>query len=169
MGYCKSSCTHQLLIIKSLTFSKAGQERFRTLTSSYYRGAQGIILVYDVTNRDSFENLKNWLKEVNLYSTYPDAIKLLVGNKIDLSQKRQVSHEMGELFASQNGMLFIEASAKTRIGVEQAFDEVAHKILDNESLLSDTTPMRLSDNGNTVTNLDDTNEEEQGYCSYCGF
>jgi len=140
------------------------------LTSSYYRGAQGIILIYDITNRESFDNLKNWLKEVNLYATYTDTVKLLVGNKIDLEAKRQVSEEAGEQFASENGMLFIEASAKTRTGVEQAFDEVAHQIMDTEILLFDTTPVTMGSGNQAIvsaSNLDEQNEGEEGVC--CGW
>jgi Ras-related protein Rab-18 len=156
--------------VKLVIWDTAGQERFRTLTSSYYRGAQGIILIYDITNRESFDNLKNWLKEVNLYATYTDTVKLLVGNKIDLEAKRQVSEEAGEQFASENGMLFIEASAKTRTGVEQAFDEVAHQIMDTEILLFDTTPVTMGSGNQAIvsaSNLDEQNEGEEGVC--CGW
>merc|ERR1711959_506075 len=81
--------------LKLTIWDTAGQERFRTLTSAYYRGAHGIILVYDVGRKDSFDALKSvWLKEVDLYSTYGNAVKLLIGNKID-TDERQVSHEDG--------------------------------------------------------------------------
>merc|ERR1712176_1244606 len=117
----------------------AGQERFRTLTSSYYRGAQGVILVYDCTLRSTFENVKFWQDEVRKYSTNTDAILMLVANKIDLPDQ-QVTRQEGEEFAFANSMMFIETSAKTRQGIKQAFEEVVFKILDTPSLLQSTQP-----------------------------
>eukprot|EP01023_Acetabularia_acetabulum_P037403 TRINITY_DN35452_c0_g1_i1.p2 TRINITY_DN35452_c0_g1~~TRINITY_DN35452_c0_g1_i1.p2 ORF type:complete len:205 (+),score=42.53 TRINITY_DN35452_c0_g1_i1:213-827(+) len=122
--------------IKLTIWDTAGQERFRTLTSSYYRGAQGIIFVYDVCNKDSFSNLGNlWLREVNQYSTVPDAVKLAVGNKIDLEESRQVSKKEGQIFSRSNGCLFVETSAKTNVAVAQAFEELIQKILETPSLV----------------------------------
>ncbi|CAK4439920.1 unnamed protein product [Aphanomyces euteiches] len=126
--------------IKMTIWDTAGQERFRTLTSSYYRGAQGIVLVYDVARRDTFENLDAWLQEVEVYSPANgrDVVKLLVGNKID--KERAVSRKEGEAWARTKGMLFVESSAKTKTGIQQVFNEVVQKILDNPSLLSNTAP-----------------------------
>ncbi|KAL3634794.1 Ras-related protein rabc1 [Castilleja foliolosa] len=116
----------------------AGQERFRTLTSSYYRGAQGIIMVYDVTRRDTFTNLRDiWAKEIDLYSTNQDCIKMLVGNKVDKEGERVVSKKEGIDFAREYGCLFIECSAKTRVNVEQCFEELVLKILETPSLLAE--------------------------------
>ncbi|KAE8976008.1 hypothetical protein PF011_g24231 [Phytophthora fragariae] len=116
------------------------KERFRTLTSSYYRGAQGIVLVYDVARRDTFENLDLWLQEVEVYSPAGgrDVVKLLVGNKID--KERVVSRREAEDWARSKGMLFVESSAKTKIGIQQVFNEVVQKILENPALLSNTAP-----------------------------
>jgi Ras-related protein Rab-18 len=129
--------------VKITTWDTAGQERFRTLTSSYYRGAQGVIMVYDVTRRDSFENLDQWLKEVKLYTPNngEGVVKLLVGNKIDLPN-RTVSREEAEGWARSQGMLFLEASAKTKLGIRQCFMEIVHKILENPEMLENTMPGR---------------------------
>jgi len=113
----------------------AGQEKFRSLTSSYYRGTQGIILVYDVTNRKSFEHLELWLGEIDMYTTNEDVVKLLVGNKIDRPD-REVSKEEGAEFARSKAMVFIECSAKTRLGIQQTFEELVQKILDTPTLYS---------------------------------
>ncbi|OQS06605.1 Rab18 family GTPase [Thraustotheca clavata] len=126
--------------IKMTIWDTAGQERFRTLTSSYYRGAQGIVLVYDVARRETFENLDTWLQEVEVYSPANgrDVVKLLVGNKID--KERVVARKEGEAWARSKGMLFVESSAKTKIGIQQVFNEVVQKILDNPALLTNTAP-----------------------------
>lgn len=121
--------------VKACLWDTAGQERFRTLTSSYYRGAQGVILVYDVTQRSSFESLENWLGEVDRYATFPDCVKMLVGNKIDLDEQREVSRDEGMRMARAHGMLFIEASAKAAVRVGQAFEELVQKIMETPSLL----------------------------------
>jgi len=105
----------------------AGQERFRTITSSYYRGAHGIIVVYDVTDNESFNNVKQWLHEIDRYAC-ENVNKLLVGNKSDLTTKRVVSTEQGKEFADSLGIEFLETSAKTSTNVEQAFLTMASQI-----------------------------------------
>ncbi|KAJ1405050.1 Small GTPase superfamily [Sesbania bispinosa] len=124
--------------LKLAIWDTAGQERFRTLTSSYYRGAQGIIMVYDVTRRETFTNLSEiWSKEIDLYSTNQDCIKMLVGNKVDKEGDRVVTKKEGIDFAREYGCLFIECSAKTRVNVQQCFEELVLKILDTPSLLAE--------------------------------
>ncbi|CAN6476786.1 unnamed protein product [Victoria cruziana] len=124
--------------LESLAPTIAGQERFRTLTSSYYRGAQGVILVYDVTRRETFTNLTDvWAKEVELYSTNQDCIKILVGNKVDMESERAVTREEGIALARAHKCLFLECSAKNSINVEKCFEELALKILDVPSLLEE--------------------------------
>ncbi|XP_010243197.1 PREDICTED: ras-related protein RABC2a isoform X1 [Nelumbo nucifera] len=124
--------------LKLTIWDTAGQEKFRTLTSSYYRGAQGIILVYDVTRRETFTNLSDvWKKEIELYSTNQDCIKVLVGNKVDKDSERAVSRAEGIALAEDYGCLFLECSAKTRENVEQCFKELALKISEVPSLLEE--------------------------------
>ncbi|KAJ0476694.1 putative small GTP-binding protein [Helianthus annuus] len=124
--------------LKLTIWDTAGQERFRTLTSSYYRGAQGIILVYDVTRRETFTNLSEiWAKEVDLYSTNQDCVKMLVGNKVDKDSERFVSREEGAALAKELGCLFLECSARTQENVPQCFEELAQKIMEVPSLLEE--------------------------------
>ncbi|KAI9072624.1 hypothetical protein K1719_045420 [Acacia pycnantha] len=95
------------------------QERFWTITSSYYRGAHGIIIVYDVTDQESFNNVKQWLSEIDRYAS-DNVNKLLVGNKCDLKENRVVSYNTAKAFADEIGIPFLETSAKDATNVEQA-------------------------------------------------
>ncbi|CAA3018782.1 ras-related RABD2a-like [Olea europaea subsp. europaea] len=106
--------------IKLQIWDTAGQERFRTITSSYYRGAHGIIIVYDVTDQESFNNVKQWLNEIDRYAS-ENVNKLLVGNKCDLAENRAVPYETAKAFADEIGIPFMETSAKNATNVEQAF------------------------------------------------
>lgn len=105
----------------------AGQERFRTITTAYYRGAMGIMLVYDVNNERSFENIKNWIRNIEENAS-ADVEKMLLGNKCDLADRRQVSKERGEQLAVEYGIKFMETSAKASINVEEAFYTLARDI-----------------------------------------
>ncbi|KAJ3064821.1 GTP-binding protein of the rab, partial [Rhizoclosmatium hyalinum] len=107
----------------------AGQERFRTITSSYYRGAHGIIVVYDVTDQDTFNNVKQWLQEIDRYAV-EGVNKLLVGNKSDLKDKKVVDFNAAKEFADTLEIPFLETSAKNSSNVEQAFLTMAKQIKD---------------------------------------
>lgn len=113
--------------VKLQIWDTAGQERFRTITSSYYRGAHGIIIVYDVTDRQSFLNVEHWLKEIDKYAT-GNVNKLLVGNKSDLQSKKVVTYDEAKEFADKHGIKFLETSAKNSHNVEQAFQTMATEI-----------------------------------------
>jgi Ras-related protein Rab-1A len=113
--------------LKLQIWDTAGQERFRTITSSYYRGAHGIIVVYDVTDMESFQNVSQWLHEIDRYAS-AGVNKLLVGNKSDLTAKRQVTYEQAKEFADSMNMEFIETSAKQSSNVDRAFTTIATQI-----------------------------------------
>merc|ERR1712063_194503 len=113
--------------IKLQIWDTAGQEKFRSITRSYYRGAAGALLVYDITRRDTFQHLQSWLEDCRRYSN-KDIVIMLIGNKSDLANKRAVSKEEGEAFAREHGLVFMETSAKTAAGVEEAFIDSARKI-----------------------------------------
>ncbi|CAD7971864.1 unnamed protein product [Amoebophrya sp. A25] len=128
--------------VKMAVWDTAGQERFRTMTSSYYRGAQGVILAYDVTSEESFRNLPKWINEVREHSTHDKARLLLVGNKVDLADgARAVKLEEVQEFADQNGFVaYIETSARTSLQVEKAFADLALCILEEPDLVDGTAP-----------------------------
>jgi len=113
--------------IKLQIWDTAGQERFRAITSSYCRGAHGSIVVYDVTDVESFNNVKQWLHEIDRYAS-ESVNKLLVGNKSDLASKRAVSFEAGKEFADSLGIEFVETSAKNATNVEKAFMAMSSQI-----------------------------------------
>eukprot|EP00906_Rhabdomonas_costata_P018893 RCo027526 len=113
--------------IKLQIWDTAGQERFRTITSSYYRGAHGIIVVYDVTDMESFNNVRTWLGEIDKYAT-DNVNKLLVGNKCDLVVKKVVDVNTAKDFADSLGIPFLETSAKNATNVEQAFMTMSGEI-----------------------------------------
>ncbi|KAI0289001.1 ras-domain-containing protein [Russula brevipes] len=137
--------------VKLSIWDTAGQERFRTITASYYRGAQGVILVYDVSSRESFEALPRWLDELENYVS-PEVVKIVVGNKLDKEYSRQVPTTEGAAFAARTGCLFVEASAKTAVGVTEAFSDVVARIIDTPSLWSDEKQHKPSSSKPTTTN-----------------
>ena len=114
--------------IKLQIWDTAGQDTFRSIARSYYRGAAGALLVYDVTRRDTFNHLSAWLKEAREYAS-EEMVVMVIGNKNDLEAQRQVSREEGETFARENNLVFMEASAKTAENVEEAFFGTAKQIL----------------------------------------
>lgn len=116
--------------VKLQIWDTAGQESFRSITRSYYRGAAGALLVYDITRRDTFKHLSVWLEEARQHSQSNMTI-MLIGNKNDLEHRRAVSFEEGKAFADTNGLIFMETSAKTAFNVEQAFINTAEKIHEN--------------------------------------
>ncbi|NXD85161.1 RB18B protein, partial [Halcyon senegalensis] len=139
----------------------AGQERFRTLTPSYYRGAQGIVLVYDVTRKDTFTGLESWLNELEMYTSKGNAVKMLVGNKTD-QPGREVERREGLQFARKRSLLFIETSAKTRDGVQHAFEELVIKILQTPGLWDKSAEKR------GVQLMESSAQQDKSFCgAYC--
>ncbi|VDD90401.1 unnamed protein product [Enterobius vermicularis] len=115
--------------IKLQIWDTAGQERFHTITTSYYRGAMGIMLVYDITNAKSFDNIAKWLRNIDEHAS-EDVEKMLLGNKCDMVDRRVVSKERGEKIAVDHGIRFLETSAKADINIDTAFYDLARAILE---------------------------------------
>ena len=116
--------------VKIQIWDTAGQEAFQAITRTYYKGAIGALLVYDITRRETFTHVTKWLDDVRTNSS-KNVTVILIGNKKDLEDKRQVSYEEGEAFAKENGLMFLETSAKTAYNVVEAFNLSAQCILNN--------------------------------------
>ena len=114
--------------IKMQIWDTAGQERFKNIIASYYRGAHGILLLYDVTDKDSFKNLSNWLIEIEKNAS-KNVLRLLIGNKCDLEEKRVISFNQGKEFADTYGLKFIETSAKKNLNVNEAFETLGRELM----------------------------------------
>ncbi|XP_066423027.1 ras-related protein Rab-18-B-like [Molothrus aeneus] len=139
----------------------AGQERFRTVTPSYYRGAQGVVLVYDVTRKATFTGLGRWLNELEMHTTSSSTVKMLVGNKTD-KPDREVERKEGLQLARKHSLLFIETSAKTQDGVHHAFEELVIKILQTPDLWDKGTGKK------GVQLLESSAQQHKGLCgAYC--
>ena len=117
--------------IRLQIWDTAGQERFRSITKNIYRNAHGVLFVYDITNKESFLNIKNWIKD--LQNVGNDIKGVILGNKIDLEQKREVQKELAEELANKNEMPFLETSAKQNIKVNEGFDLMINELLKDKS------------------------------------
>ena len=114
--------------LKIQIWDTAGMERYRSITNAYYKGAKGVIIVYDITRRKSFENVDNWIEDFKSKAD-DDAVILLIGNKNDLDDKREVSKEESEIKAQKNKFAFMETSAKENNNVDKAFETLFKEIV----------------------------------------
>ncbi|GLT64824.1 hypothetical protein SLA2020_372930 [Shorea laevis] len=154
--------------VKAQIWDTAGQERFRAVTSAYYRGAVGALVVYDITRRTSFDSVKRWLEELSMHCDTAVA-RMLVGNKCDLENIRDISVEEGKNLAEEEGLFFIETSALDSTNVQTAFEIVIREIYNNVSrkvLNSDAYKAELSINRVTLVK-DGANSSKGGLMSSC--
>ncbi|EEA08347.1 Ras family protein SEC4, putative [Cryptosporidium muris RN66] len=127
--------------LKLQVWDTAGQERFRTITPAYFRSAMGVILVYDITNIETFNNLSYWMKNLEEYANI-NVQKILVGNKCDLNSQRQVSEQRGKELAQEYKIPFFETSAKLDSSVTEAFSCIAEEI--KQKFFSDMNKLNIS-------------------------
>lgn len=156
--------------VKLQIWDTAGQESFRSITRSYYRGAAGALLVYDITRRETFHHLTSWLEDARRHSNSTMTI-MLIGNKSDMDTRRAVTYEEGEKFAKQHDLIFLETSAKNDENVEEAFIKTAKIIFDKiqKGTIDVSNEMNGVKVGNAVStslSLDQTNNtgEKKGTC-----
>ena len=148
--------------VKLQIWDTAGQERFKNITASYYRGGNGVLVVYDITDRDSFENLNSWLIEIEKNAN-KNVYKLLIGNKCDLEDKRKVTYQEGKDFATSNGMQFIETSAKADTKVKEAFELLTQEII-KASITKDKVMEKREKTVHLSSNTSDLNVKKKGCC-----
>ena len=150
--------------VKLQIWDTAGQERSKNITASYYRGGNGVLVVYDITERESFDNLTSWLIEIEKNAN-KNVYKLLIGNKCDLEDKRKVTYQEGKDFAESNGMKFIETSAKDNTKVQEAFELLTSEIM--KSAVNKDKGMEKKDNTKQIRlsqNTEDISGKKKGGC-----
>ena len=133
--------------VKLQIWDTAGQERFKTITSSYYKGAHGIIVTYDITERDSFAKVSEWMSEVDKHAQ-ENISRILVGNKKDLDSQRQVPYEEGKELADHFNVRFLETSAKESVNVEEAFTVMTREI---KSKVATSAPKPRNEPGTRIS------------------
>ncbi|KAK4440971.1 Ras-related protein RABA5b [Sesamum alatum] len=151
--------------VKAQVWDTAGQERFRAVTSAYYRGAVGALVVYDITRKTTFESVKRWLDELNTHCDTTVA-RMLVGNKSDLENIREVSVDEGKSLAEEEGLFFIETSALESTNVNKAFEIVIREIYEKVSrkiLNSDSYKAELSVNRVSLANGVDLSKQKSTF------
>ena len=136
-------------MVKIQIWDTAGQDRFRSITKNYYKGAHGIILIYDITNKKSFENVRTWINQIKEEVSEKVSI-ILVGNKIDDEEHRVVATEDGEKIAKELGLMFFECSAKTGENIEHAFNELVKKTVENYSKVSKGETLKNKKGGKKI-------------------
>ena len=137
-------------LIKMQIWDTAGHEKFRTITTSYYKSAHAIIILYDITDETSFEHIKNWMIDIDKFAKQ-GVLKVLVGNKKDLEENRKVNKEAGESLANKYGIKFFEVSAKDNINIDELFLDTAKCLLEkNEKVIYDDIGSSVILNNNNI-------------------
>ena len=149
-------------VIKAQIWDTAGQERYRAITKAYYKGAKGALLVYDISRKSSFDNIDNWLIDLRTNGD-KDIIIVLIGNKSDLIDKREVSKEEAELKAEQFNIAFLETSAKSGENIDKAFTEIVEQIYKINITMpqNDAQIEGNNDNGISLVNKDEEKKKKK--------
>jgi Ras-related protein Rab-1A len=156
------------VISKVHIWDTAGQERFKSIAINYFRNSHGFIFVYDISNRESFENLNNWI-ELAFSNNQNSIINFLIGNKSDLNDERKVSEDEGKQFAIQKKFVFMETSAKDNINVDKVFEFFTYKLIDyfskNKTKYNNEQNERLTEaNDISVDEGDNDNKKKNCKC-----
>lgn len=153
--------------VKAQIWDTAGQERYRAITSAYYRGAVGALLVYDITKRQTFDNVQRWLRELRDHAD-SNIVIMMAGNKSDLNHLRAVSEQDGQAFAEKEGLSFLETSALEALNVEKAFQSVLteiYQIVSKKALAAQEAASNSSFPGKgTTINVGDSSANAKGGC-----
>ena len=153
-------------IVKVQVWDTAGQERYRSITNAYYRGAEGILIVFDVTKKESFESIQNWINEVTVY-TGKDVVMICLGNKNDL--KKGIDKKEIYEFQKKTGLEIINVSAKTGDGVEEAFKHIIELLIKKnleakEKMDDDHAKINLTEGNNNKNKNKAFDNRDEGCC-----
>lgn len=118
-------------LVKLQIWDTAGQERFRTISRAYYSNVDGILIIYDITNENTFDNVQYWLGEISKYSS--TTVKVLIGNKSDLDNKRMVDMKVAEEFAKRQNIPFFETSAKENVNIDTCFKKIIWEMIEKKN------------------------------------
>ena len=155
-------------IVKAQIWDTAGQERYRSITSAYYKGAKGCLLIYDITRKKTFESIDRWISQFK-ETADKDLFIILVGNKCDLADVRQVSKEEAEKKAKFYNMAFIETSALNGTNVEKAFDTLINEVYkNNNELFQEKVSLTLTDRAISIENEMKEEEKKEKESKCCG-
>ena len=157
--------------IKLQIWDTAGQERFKTITTSYYKGAHAILIVFDITDRDSFDHVKNWMADIDKFAK-EGVLRILVGNKCDLVNNRKIEMEEAKEIANKYGIKYIETSAKDTINIDDLFISTTKYLLmkqnsapgSNKSTQNGKNGIDLMNNNNGNNQINNNNKNGQGFC-----
>lgn len=154
--------------VKAQIWDTAGQERYRAITSAYYRGAVGALLVYDITKRQTFDNVQRWLRELRDHAD-SNIVIMMAGNKSDLNHLRAVSEDDGQSLAEREGLSFLETSALEATNIEKAFQTILteiYHIISKKALAAQeaATNTALPGQGTTI-NVNEAGNAKKGCCS----
>ncbi len=154
-------------LVRLRIWDTAGQERFQSLTRNYYKNAQGILLLFDVSNRESFVNVKRWIESINENRINEKVKTIIIGNKVDLS--REVSFEEAKKLANEHKILYYETSAKKNIGVDEAFKGIILQVLDNTMDINRDSNgnMRITTKNENITSPIKINPQDKQQSSGC--
>lgn len=155
--------------VKAQIWDTAGQERYRAITSAYYRGAVGALLVYDITKRQTFDNVQRWLRELRDHAD-SNIVIMMAGNKSDLSHLRAVAEEDGHALAEREGLSFLETSALEAINIEKAFQTILteiYHIISKKALAAQEAAANtaIPGQGTTINVADASGITKKGCCS----
>ena len=144
--------------VKLKIWDTAGEERFRNITNQYYKGADGIVLIFDITDQNTFDKIQDWMNQINSNTQTNEIGLVLIGNKKDLENNRTVTYKDGEALGKELGIKYFETSALTGEGIKEAFEHVTKEILKKKNLEND-------ENGGVMLNMNQKkNQKDSGCC-----
>ena len=150
--------------VKVSIWDTAGQEKYQNIVKQYYNGANGVLLIFDIANKKSFERINFWYNDLKKSVNTDEVLICLVGNKLDLNDKREVAKEAAEKFSKENNMLYFEVSAKSGEGIKELFDDATNKIMDKVLKMSQKEEDEEDKARFSFINTDDFKQKEKKCC-----